>query len=315
LFSLHFCFFNHRWKVSVLIRNFKLDVCAGGLLRARSRRLCRRLRRGGHLLRRLRSRSFRRRSSCTFFSLFERRLRRRLFSRLRRLHSGGAFFSFLESSRGRCYACATKRGSRPLLVLKRRRNALAPVCVCLFILARVIRVVSSRFIIIVVVDVKSSYSSRVQEHALTRKKKISTRGDEMTYEILQQNRNEAKKTLLPYSRKIDEDERMNESEQSLRSKKKKKKKKKKRTRTRRGRETFSIAFSFFSLLTPKSGETDVDEMENPKKSHRHLDTSPPREQEKDRQQQQQQQQSSDSQQRQKQQQKQREKARLKRERV
>ena len=161
-------------------------------------------------------------------------------------------------------------------------------CVCLFILARVIRVVSSRFIIIVVVDVKSSYSSRVQEHALTRKKKISTRGDEMTYEILQQNRNEAKKTLLPYSRKIDEDERMNESEQSLRSKKKKKKKKKKRTRTRRGRETFSIAFSFFSLLTPKSGETDVDEMENPKKSHRHLDTSPPREQEKDRQQQQQQ---------------------------
>ena len=151
-------------------------------------------------------------------------------------------------------------------------------CVCLFILARVIRVVSSRFIIIVVVDVKSSYSSRVQEHALTRKKKISTRGDEMTYEILQQNRNEAKKTLLPYSRKIDEDERMNESEQSLRSKKKKKKKK--RTRTRRGRETFSIAFSFFSLLTPKSGETDVDEMENPKKSHRHLDTSPPREQEK-----------------------------------
>ena len=153
-------------------------------------------------------------------------------------------------------------------------------CVCLFILARVIRVVSSRFIIIVVVDVKSSYSSRVQEHALTRKKKISTRGDEMTYEILQQNRNEAKKTLLPYSRKIDEDERMNESEQSLRSKKKKKKKKKKRTRTRRGRETFSIAFSFFSLLTPKSGETDVDEMENPKKSHRHLDTSPPREQEK-----------------------------------
>jgi len=74
----------------------------------------------------------------------------------------------------------------------------------------------------------------------------------MTYEILQQNRNEAKKTLLPYSRKIDEDERMNESEQSLRSKKKKKKKKKKkRTRTRRGRETFSIAFSVFSLLDAK----------------------------------------------------------------
>jgi len=97
----------------------------------------------------------------------------------------------------------------------------------------------------------------------------------MTYEILQQNRNEAKKTLLPYSRKIGEDERMNESEQSLRSKKKKKKKKKKRTRTRRGRETFSIAFSFFSLLTPKSGETDVDEMENPKKSQpasRHFST-------------------------------------------
>jgi len=72
----------------------------------------------------------------------------------------------------------------------------------------------------------------------------------MTYEILQQNRNEVKKTLLPYSCKIDEEERMSESEQSLRSKKKKKKKKKKRTRTRRGRETFSIAFSFFFLLTP-----------------------------------------------------------------
>ena len=116
LLSLHFCFFDYRWKVSILVRNFKLDVCAGGgrfwrsccgcfLLRVcRRRRLCR----GRFFLRRL-SRSLRSRSSSAFFSL-------------------------LESSRGRCHGITTKRGSRPLLVLKRRGSALTPVC--LFILAR-----------------------------------------------------------------------------------------------------------------------------------------------------------------------------------
>ena len=140
LLSLHFCFFDYRWKVSILVRNFKLDVCAGGGSFWRSccgcflLRVCRRRRRcrGRFFLRRL-SRRLRSSSSSAFFSLFRRSLCR-LFCCFCRLHDSSAFFSLLESSRGRCHGITTKRGSRPLLVLKRRGSALTPVC--LFILAR-----------------------------------------------------------------------------------------------------------------------------------------------------------------------------------